>query len=62
LAGVVAKIILFSPGGLADVPLAVRLAAIVLGFTAFTLARRSVFAGVLTGEAALMLGAYWFAG
>jgi hypothetical protein len=34
----------------------------VLGFAAFVLARRSVFAGVLAGEAALILGAYWFAG
>jgi hypothetical protein len=62
LAGVVAKIILFPPGGLADVQLAVRLAAIALGFAAFVLMRRSVFAGVLAGEAALILGAYWFAG
>jgi branched-subunit amino acid transport protein len=62
LAGVVAKIILFPPGGLADVRLAVRLAAIALGFAAFVLVRRSVFAGVLAGEAALILGAYWFAG
>jgi hypothetical protein len=62
LAGVVAKIILFPPGGLADVRLAVRLAAIVVGFSAFVLVRRSVFAGVLAGEAALILGAYWLVG
>jgi hypothetical protein len=62
LAGVVAKIILFPPGGLADVRLAVRLAAIAVGFSAFVLVRRSVFAGVLAGEAALILGAYWLVG
>jgi hypothetical protein len=62
LAGVVARIILFPPGGLADVHLAVRLAAIALGFAAFVLVRRSVFVGVLAGEAALILGAYWLAG
>ena len=61
LAGVVAKIVLFPPGGLADVGLAVRLAAIVVGFLAFLSVRRSVFAGVLVGEAVLILGAYWFA-
>jgi Branched-chain amino acid transport protein (AzlD) len=61
LAGVVAKIILFPPGGLAVVPLAVRLAAMVIGFAAFALVRRSVFIGVLAGEAALVLGA-WLAG
>ena len=62
LAGVVAKIILFPPGGLADVGLAVRLTAIAIGFLAFLLVRRSVFVGVLVGEAALILGAFWFAG
>jgi hypothetical protein len=62
LAGVVAKIILFPPGGLADVPLAIRLSAIAVGFSGFVLVRRSVFAGVLAGEAVLILGAFWLAG
>jgi branched-subunit amino acid transport protein len=62
LAGVVAKIILFPPGGLADVSLAVRLCAIAAGFLAFLLVRRSVLVGVLAGEAVLILGAFWFAG
>jgi hypothetical protein len=61
MAGVVAKIVLFPPGGLAEVPLAVRLSAMAVGFAAFVLVRRSVFAGVLAGEAALILGAFWFA-
>ena len=56
LAGVIAKLIIFPPGALADVPLMVRLAAIVCGFVAFLLVRRSIFAGVAAGEAALMLG------
>ena len=56
LAGVIAKLIIFPPGALADVPLMVRLAAIVCGFAAFLLVRRSIFAGVAAGEAALMLG------
>jgi branched-subunit amino acid transport protein len=62
LAGVVAKIVLFPPGGLADVRLTVRLAAIAIGFAAFLLMRRSVLAGVLVGEAVLILGAFWLAG
>jgi hypothetical protein len=33
-----------------------------VGFAAFLLVRRSVLAGVLAGEAALILGAFWFAG
>ena len=57
LAGVVAKIVLFPPGALADVSLAVRLGAIAIGFAAFSV-RRSVFIGVVVGEAALILGAF----
>ena len=62
LAGVVAKIEFFPPAGLAEVPLAVRLVAIAIGFAAFLTLRRSVLAGVVVGEAALMLGALWLAG
>jgi hypothetical protein len=61
LSGVVAKIVLFPPGSLADVPLTVRLSAMAVGFAAFLLVRRSILAGVLAGEAALILGAFWFA-
>jgi hypothetical protein len=57
LAGVIAKILLFPPGVLADVPLIVRLGAIACGLVAFLLVRRSVFAGVAAGEVALILGA-----
>ena len=57
----IAKIILFPPGGLADVPLTVRLSAMAVGFAAFVLVRRSVLVGVLAGEAVLVLGAYWSA-
>jgi hypothetical protein len=60
LAGVIAKIVLWAPGALADVPVTVRLAAIGLGFATFVVARRSVFAGVAAGEAALIVGAYVF--
>jgi hypothetical protein len=56
LAGVIAKLTLFAPGVLATVPLGVRIAAIVIGFIAFMAVRRSVFAGVLTGEIALIAG------
>jgi hypothetical protein len=57
LAGVIAKILLFPPGALADVPLIVRFGAIGCGLIAFLLVRRSVFAGVAAGEVALILGA-----
>jgi hypothetical protein len=57
LAAVIAKLIFFAPGALATVPLPVRLLAMVAGFAGFLAFRRSVFAGVAAGEAALILGA-----
>lgn len=61
LAGVVAKLILFANGALNTVPLSVRAGAAVVGFLAFVLLKRSVFAGVIVGEAALLIGGYLFA-
>ena len=60
LAGVIAKLTIFAPGVLATVPTPVRLAAVAIGFLAFMLIRRSVFAGVLVGEGALIIGALIF--
>ena len=60
LAGVIAKLTIFAPGVLATVPTGVRLGAVAAGFLAFVLIRRSVFAGVIAGEAALILGALAF--
>jgi branched-subunit amino acid transport protein AzlD len=60
LAGVIAKLTIFSPGVLATIPTSLRLGAVVIGVIAFFLARRSVFAGVLAGEAALIVGALVF--
>jgi hypothetical protein len=57
VAGVVARIVLFPPGGLAGVPLEVRLGAIVCGLVGFFLIKRSPFAGLIVGEAALVIGA-----
>lgn len=58
LAGVIAKLILFSTGALATVPLWVRVGATVLGFLVFLVARRSALAGVLAGVSALLIGGY----
>jgi hypothetical protein len=60
VAAVVARIVLFPPGALADAPLSVRLAAIGGGFLAFLLVRRSAFAGVAVGEAVLIGGTLVF--
>jgi hypothetical protein len=56
LAGVIAQLILNPPGALATIPLIVRVTAVALGFSAFLIARRSVFVGVLGGEIALVVG------
>jgi hypothetical protein len=62
LGAVIAKLVMVPPGALASVPLTVRLAAIACGFLVFLAIRRSVFAGLIAGEAALMIGGYFFAG
>src|SRR5690349_7787257 len=46
LAGVLAQLILSTSGALALIPVGVRIGAAVIGFAAFLIARRSVFAGV----------------
>jgi hypothetical protein len=61
MAGVIAKLILFSSGALATIPLPVRIGAAVCGFLAFLVVKRSVFAGVIVGEAVLLLGGFLFA-
>ncbi len=58
LAGVIAKLILFSAGALVGIPLPVRVGAAVCGFLAYLAVKRSVFAGVLVGEAVLLLGGF----
>ena len=60
LAGVLAQLVLSTTGALALIPVAVRIGAAFIGFAAFLLARRSVFAGVAAGELAVMAGAYWY--
>jgi hypothetical protein len=50
-------LIFFPPGALESVPLSVRIGAIAIGLVAFVLIRRSVFAGVVAGEMALIAGA-----
>ncbi len=61
IAGVIAKLIIFSSGSLSGIPLAVRVTAAACGFLAFLAIKRSVFVGVLVGEAALLLGGFLFA-
>ncbi len=60
LTGVVAKLIVFAPGDLAAVPLAVRVGAAACGFAAFLSIRRSVFVGVMTGEVVLVAAGLFY--
>jgi hypothetical protein len=58
LTGVVSKIVVFAPGALGGVPLAVRLAAAAAGMAAFFLLRGSVLAGVVAGMLAILVGVW----
>jgi hypothetical protein len=61
LTGVISKIVVFAPGALGTVPLAVRLAAVAIGIAAFFAMRQSVFAALVTGAAAILAG-IWLTG
>jgi hypothetical protein len=61
IAGVLAKLILFSSGALATIPLSVRIGAAAAGFVVYLVMKRSVFAGVIVGEVALLIGGFIFA-
>jgi hypothetical protein len=57
LAGVIGKLILFPAGALASIPVSIRVAAACIGLAAYFVIRRSIFAGVVAGELALIIGA-----
>ena len=47
------------PGALASVPEWLRYAALAAGCAAFFMTRRSIFAGVICGEAVMLAGKWW---
>lgn len=59
LAGVIAEILVHPPGALASVPDVLRYGALVVGFIVFMLTRRSIFAGVVSGEVVMLAGKWW---
>src|SRR3954453_8338007 len=59
LAGVIAQILVFPPGGLASVPGALRYGAVAAGFMVFIGSRKSIFAGVVGGELVMLGGKWW---
>jgi len=59
LAGVIAQILVQPPGALASVPDLLRYGAVATGLVVFLLSRRSIFAGVVAGEIAMLAGKWW---
>lgn len=59
LAGIIAQIVVQPPGALATVADWLRYGAVLAGFVAFMLTRRSIFAGVLCGELVMLTGKRW---
>jgi len=59
LAGVIAQILIEPPGALASVPYGLRYLAVAGGCLAFVATRRSIFAGVVSGEALMLAGKWW---
>lgn len=58
IAGLVARTVLFPPGALAEIPLAIRVGAFVLGLAVFYLGRRHLSLGIACGFSALILAHY----
>lgn len=59
IAAFVARTLLFPTASLAALPVWLRLGAAGTGISAFFLARRSVLAAILAGEAVVLAGAWW---
>jgi branched-subunit amino acid transport protein len=59
LAGVIAQILIQPPGALASVPDWLRYFAVVGGCIVFVMTRRSIFAGVVSGELLMLAGKWW---
>ena len=59
LAGVIAEILVHPPGALASVPDVLRYGALIAGFVVFSLTKRSIFAGVVSGEVVMLAGKWW---
>lgn len=59
LAGVIAQILIQPPGALATVPDWLRYAAVAGGCVVFLATRRSIFAGVVSGELLMLAGIWW---
>jgi hypothetical protein len=56
VAAVIGNLVVFPGGALAATPLALRIAAMAIGFAAYLIAGKRVIVGLLVGEAVLLAG------
>jgi len=59
LAGVIAQILIQPPGALASAPDWLRYGAVAGGCIVFLATKRSIFAGVVSGELLMLAGMWW---
>jgi Branched-chain amino acid transport protein (AzlD) len=59
VAAVIAKLVLYPEGALAQSPLILRVSAFALGFTIYRMSGGKVWLGVLIAEAIFVIGYYW---
>ena len=58
VAGVIANLVVFPGGALADTPLILRIGAAAVGFAAYLTLGRRIIIGILVGEAVLIAGMF----
>ncbi|WP_025029848.1 AzlD domain-containing protein [Nitratireductor aquibiodomus] len=58
VAAVIANLIVFPSGALADSPLVLRVGAAIAGVAAYLLARKQILAGIVVAETVLLTGLY----
>lgn len=58
VAAVIANLVVFPGGALAETPMLLRLGAAIAGFAAYLALGKRMVAGILTGEAVLLAGLY----
>lgn len=58
VAGVIANLVVFPSGALADTPLILRIGAAAVGFAAYLTLGRRIIIGILVGEAVLIAGMF----
>ncbi len=58
VAAVIANLVVFPGGALADSPLLLRIVAAIIAFSAYLLTRKNILLGILAGEVVLLSGLF----